>query len=1055
MPDAIQWETGSIMGKISEAFPASVDHGDLPAEWEVSDDSPLSCQPDSLDRSWEDQGRSVAGSHSSPSMAPEELYAAEFELERSRNSSRSSIALGDPNRPTVARSLEGDLGQCSTEQSTTDDGAGLPGPGDEIAGFKILLELGRGAFARVFLAEEINLGRRLVAIKISRAQGDEPRNLARLQHTNIVPVHSVLEDPATGLRILCMPYFGGANLAQVLDRSGGLNPTHHDGKSLIEAIDDVSRALPADSFSIRSASRRSRMSRQSLMKPLSEGAGESAVEVVAPLAVSRVRSLFSRLVHPGVDARQDADSDEPEPDQPCRQFLSRASAIQAAVWIMARLAEGLEHAHSRGLLHRDIKPANVLMASDGTPMLLDFNLSVEHRPASDGEARRALIGGTLPYMSPEHLDAFNPKGSAAPNLVDERSDIYALGIIFFEMLTGAHPFPDPPPGRNMRETLERMRAARRRPPSLRERSPEVPWSLDSLAAKCLSFDHAARYARAHDLAEDLRGFLENRPMKHCPEPSIRERAHKWIRRHPSLSSASSVAILSILMLGSLAAGTYYAYETARNLAARLHTRTFDRDYTESQFLLGASGQDQTRVRRGLETANHTLAGLGLAVDGVPRGSSWLSRLEPDERERILGQAVELVLLEARARVRLAAQLGSEDDRRRALHRAIDRLNWAEHFHTPAPGALFAERARYLDALGDADTAASDHDRASNSRASTCHELTLLGESQLAAGDPRSAEDSLRRALALDVTSFWTWFVMGHCHFGQGRFLEAAGDFAACSARGPRFAWVHFNRGLALARAGRLLDAKEAYHLACSLEPGFAEALVNRGLVELELDQVASARDDLEHAVELGRREVVVLSALGEAHARLGGRAEAERRFRDLLAANPLDPIARVARGLARLHTNPQGARDDLARALELDPQNARALHGLALLERAADPRAALDHLDQALAADPNLIDAVELRALVRGRQGDPGTLDDVERLVQSPTPNRFYNAACALALYADKSNDPRTLSRAVAFLERALEAGCSAPTAAADPDLAPLKRLASYQRLIVRFSPRG
>ncbi len=113
---------------------------------------------------------------------------------------------------------------------------GMLQPGAELAGFRIILELGRGAFARVYLAEEINLGRRLVAVKVSRPDGDEPRILARLQHAHIVPVHSVHDDPATGQRFLCMPYFGGADLARVLRASGGLVPTRHDGGSLVKAL---------------------------------------------------------------------------------------------------------------------------------------------------------------------------------------------------------------------------------------------------------------------------------------------------------------------------------------------------------------------------------------------------------------------------------------------------------------------------------------------------------------------------------------------------------------------------------------------------------------------------------------------------------------------------------------------------------------------------------------------------------------------------------------------------------------------------------------------------
>ena len=86
----------------------------------------------------------------------------------------------------------------------------------------------------------------------------------------------------------------------------------------------------------------------------------------------------------------------------------------------------------------------------------------------------------------------------------------------------------------------------------------------------------------------------------------------------------------------------------------------------------------------------------------------------------------------------------------------------------------------------------------------------MGTTLFAAGDLTGAEAALRQALVQDLSSFWTWYVLGHCHFGQRRYLEAAGDFAVCAARDSTFAWVHFNRGLALAKAGRLLDARDAY-----------------------------------------------------------------------------------------------------------------------------------------------------------------------------------------------------------------------------------------------------
>ena len=202
-----------------------------------------------------------------------------------------------------------------------------------------------------YLAEEVSLGRRPVAIKVSRPDGNEPQILARLQHTHIVPVHSVCDDPESGLRVLCMPYFGGANLAQVLEASGGLIPTHHDGRSLVKALDQVSRGFTSQSSRGACADRAS---------AVASGPGDQTrPHRPAPpcipsstrnesQAASRFRSLLTRWVGPRAVTTARLEEHEADHGQPSRQFLHGASAIQAAVWIVARLADGLEHAHSRG-----------------------------------------------------------------------------------------------------------------------------------------------------------------------------------------------------------------------------------------------------------------------------------------------------------------------------------------------------------------------------------------------------------------------------------------------------------------------------------------------------------------------------------------------------------------------------------------------------------------------------------------------------------------------------------------------------------------------------------
>jgi tetratricopeptide (TPR) repeat protein len=618
------------------------------------------------------------------------------------------------------------------------------------------------------------------------------------------------------------------------------------------------------------------------------------------------------------------------------------------------------------------------------------------------------------------------------------------------------------------EAIALLIDSRRRVPSLRARCPQVPWSLDALVAKCLEFDPARRYARARDLAEDLRRFLDNLPMKHGPEPSWRERMGKFARRHPGLCSSTSIALLSLVMLVTMGAAAAFGYGLIQELAARLQWRMFDRDFTEIQFLLNTADASDEHLRQGIVKADEAFRYLGLAEEKPAPSAGWFRRLEPDEQRRFREQVVELIMLEARAQERRATRRGSEDDRRRAIRRAIARLNWAVRLNwaqrydsapridPTVPGALFAERARYFAALGEAGPARRDRRRAAATPPTTCHDWTLLGTSLLAGGDFPAAEDALRHAVSLDETSLWAWFIRGLCHYGQGRFRDAIGDFEACSALGPRFSWTHFNRGMALARAGRLLDAQDAYDRALQIDPRFAEALVNRALVELELDQLKPALADLTRAGDLGRRDLGVLAARGETLARLGRRDEAEREFAAWLTQHPDDPLLRVARGITRVRTDPEGARSDFTAVLAADPRHAMANYGMALLIRPQDPRAALRHLDAAIARDPHLIDAIQLRALVRARRGDRAALDDVDRLIETPTSLRLYNAACAVALYAENARDARQLSHALELLGRAVEAGFPPSEAAGDPDLKPLHALAGFPRLLERaHQPAG
>jgi serine/threonine protein kinase/tetratricopeptide (TPR) repeat protein len=365
------------------------------------------------------------------------------------------------------------------DQSESD----FPEAGQIIDGFVLVEELGRGAFARVFLARERQLADRPVALKVTRRGSREPQTLARLQHTHIVPVHSHRIDRATGLHLLCMPYFGRITLARVLAECRGRD--EDSGSALVEALD---RLEPPEAMTVR----------------LPAG----------------------------------------------RRALYRRSYFEGIAWWGARLAEALVHAHDRGVLHRDIKPSNVLVTSDGMPMLLDFNLArepvAEDETAGDSDA----LGGTIDYMAPEHLTAL---AGTDPESVDGRSDIFGLGVVLYEAVTGRRPYASPRRGFSIVDAL--LRAADERqtgPAPPRDIEPDLPQSLDAVIRRCLEPDPDFRYQTAADLAADLQAVADDLPLQHAREPWS-SRAGGWVRRRRRrLAVGSALVLAGSAMLAALA-----------------------------------------------------------------------------------------------------------------------------------------------------------------------------------------------------------------------------------------------------------------------------------------------------------------------------------------------------------------------------------------------------------------------------------------------------------------------------------------------------------------------
>ncbi|MEX2114336.1 MAG: protein kinase [Pirellulales bacterium] len=301
--------------------------------------------------------------------------------------------------------------------------------------------------------------------------------------------------------------------------------------------------------------------------------GDTVGDVDARRRFLREAEAAARLSHPHIVALHDVGEEGslcylaceycpgPTLAQWLRQRADRVSPRVAATIALA-LAEALHHAHSRGVLHRDIKPSNIILddiSSDGSakcdaderspsPKLTDFGLA-KLLESTGGETRSGMILGTPAYMAPEQADSSRRD-------LDSRTDVYSLGAVLYEMLTGVAPYR----GATDIEILRQMLLGE--PASLRKLAPAVPRDLGAITLKCLAKERELRYPTAQHLADDLSRFLAGKATEARP-PAAAGRLWKWARRRPAAAALLVVSVAAAL--GLLAVITVYNARLAESL----------------------------------------------------------------------------------------------------------------------------------------------------------------------------------------------------------------------------------------------------------------------------------------------------------------------------------------------------------------------------------------------------------------------------------------------------------------------------------------------------------
>jgi serine/threonine protein kinase/Tfp pilus assembly protein PilF len=598
--------------------------------------------------------------------------------------------------------------------------------------------------------------------------------------------------------------------------------------------------------------------------------------------------------------------------------------VEERLHLFVAVCRGVEHAHRRQILHRDLKPSNVLVAEiDGrlTPKVIDFGIAkaLDDSAAAGGLTVDRLIG-TLDYMSPEALAG----GTEARDL-DTRADVYSLGVILFELLTGVLPWAGEEEGlalriRRLRETdppapstrvssLGRdgsSEVARRRgdtPAGIRRR---LAGDLDWIALKALARDRELRYGSPAELAADIERFLADQPVAARP-PSALYVARKTLRRHRAAAVAAAL-VLAALALGI--AGTSVGLLRARRAEARARAEAV------------AAGDARAEAERVVEFLTGVFTASGPGSAGTTRPPSEVTALELIERAAASSERD--LAGEPRIRSRLEAtigelyyELGHYDDARRHLDAALALVAGEEpaDLRTLARAQLLlaqvelrlARTAEAGQALERA-LAASAEGGEREDRRLRADILQALGVQRRLAGDfaasGRYLERSVELHFALDGPTSTGAAValsnLGNTFFALERWAEAEARFRRAHEilrevlppGHARLATLTDSLAAAVASQGRLAEAAPIFAAALAekrrllgdAHPAIADSLNNLGALHLDLGQPGKAADY--HRRALAIREQVLgaehprtawsLDNLARALAELGQGEEARR-----------------------------------------------------------------------------------------------------------------------------------------------------------------------------------
>ncbi len=728
--------------------------------------------------------------------------------------------------------------------------------------------------------------------------------------------------------------------------------------------------------------------------------------------------LAARLDHPNVVAVFDAgaDADTPYlaveycPGWPLSEWLRMTDGPvpwREAAGLVRAVAAGVHHAHTRGVLHRDLKPANILLAAPDpadprvrplgwyTPKVADFGLA---KPVSGTDERLTLSGvlpGTPAYLAPELFDGRQATPTTA-------ADVYALGVILYELLAGRPPFAADTP----LATLDLARTTD--PPPLRPTRRDLPADLETVCLKCLRKNPAERYASAGELADDLDRAARDEPIRARPLTAA-ERIRRGVRRHPVATLAVLFGLVTLAALGAAVVQAGRAAEQSARVEAvdaeRLAVQHLD-DQTAVRIDAG-SMQSTTARRQAIELVEKWRVAYSLDT-GNWRERPLFARLLPAQQQAVTASLGEQALLAAHAERLNATGLPAAEEAA-ALERAVVWNRRAEAVFAPdVPAAVGEQRAALARLIG------RGLPELPPPPADGPIDLYLRALGQVADGDHRGAAVTLEELERQQPQHAAGQFALGFVYQSAGRLREATERYLVAKAMAPRDYRAPFNRGIlqlynrhpdeAVSDLTTAIDRNpkvaDAYYLRATARYQLAQRLQGPTNQPMREEKLALALADLHQAAALGGERYRHVAMRARVRADQGDAAGAEADKRALEEMTPTEDQDYISRGNRRYAEKRYAdALADFTRATELNPRYYIAWTNLAATQAVLGRhREAIESYGQAIRLMPDNTTAKFKLAVLYARLGDRDTAFAQIRGLSPPNADSWFQQAAVYAL---------------------------------------------------------